>query len=182
MEDSKLLWLLRNDPNLGMEQLMNQYTGLVCAVIRSRFSDSLYVSSDIEDCAAEVFSKFYFELDNYKPEAASIKTYLCVMARNSAINLAKKRNRQQGNVTDTESISDDDIPIESDRDEAELRKEVIRAVEKLGAPDSEIIFRKFYYGESSKEIAERLGLTVSNVDTRTHRALNKLRKRFGGKV
>lgn len=182
MEDSKLLRLLHTDPNAGMEQLMNQYTGLVCSVIKSRFSDSLYVSSDIEDCAAEVFAKFYFELENFKPEAASIKTYLCVMARNSAINLAKKRSRQQENVTTLDNISDDDIPIESNHNEAELRKEVLRAVEELGAPDSEIIFRKFYYGEASKEIADKLGLTVSNVDTRAHRALNKLRKRFGGKV
>ena len=29
MEDNKLLRLLHKDPNAGMEQLMNQYTGLV---------------------------------------------------------------------------------------------------------------------------------------------------------
>ena len=34
--------------------------------------------------------------------------------------------------------------------------------------------------QSSKDIAKAVGLTVSNVDTRTHRALNKLRKMFGG--
>lgn len=47
--------------------------------------------------------------------------------------------------------------------------------------DSSIIIRKYYFGESSKKIADALNLTVSNVDTRMHRALNKLRKLFGGK-
>lgn len=74
----------------------------------------------------------------------------------------------------------DDVIIDSELAEDELRREVIKAVEDLGEPDSSIIFRKFYYGESSKDIAKAVGLTVSNVDTRTHRALNKLRKLFGG--
>ena len=74
----------------------------------------------------------------------------------------------------------DDVMIDSELADEELRREVIRAVEDLGEPDSSIIFRKYYYGESSKEIAKATGLSVSNVDTRTHRALNKLRKMFGG--
>lgn len=67
MEDNKLLRLLHKDPNAGMEQLMNQYTGLVYAVVKSKLDDSYYVSSDIEDCVADVFSKFYAELSDYDP-------------------------------------------------------------------------------------------------------------------
>ena len=84
MEDNKLLRLLHKDPNAGMEQLMNQYTGLVYAVVKSKLDDSYYVSSDIEDCVADVFSKFYAELSDYDPKISSIKTYLCVIARNQA--------------------------------------------------------------------------------------------------
>ncbi len=40
MEDGKLLRLLHKDPNAGMEQLMNQYTGLVYAVVRGKLVDS----------------------------------------------------------------------------------------------------------------------------------------------
>ena len=40
MEDNKLLRLLHKDPNAGMEQLMNQYTGLVYAVVKSKLDDS----------------------------------------------------------------------------------------------------------------------------------------------
>lgn len=184
MEDSKLLGLLHKDPNAGMEQLMNQYTGLVYAVVKSKLADSYFVSSDLEDCVADVFSKFYTELSAYNPKKSSIKSYLCVLARNHAINVAKKRSLQQGTVSLDDEVSllqiADDLLIDSKLAEDELRREVIRAVEALGKPDSGILFRKFYYGESSKEIAEKLGLTVSNVDTRTHRALNKLRKLFGG--
>jgi RNA polymerase sigma-70 factor (ECF subfamily) len=114
---------------------------------------------------------------------SSIKSYLCVIARNHAINVAKKRSLEGGiSLDDDQSLLQiaDDVMIDSELADEELRRVVIRAVEDLGEPDSSIIFRKYYYGESSKEIANATGLSVSNVDTRTHRALNKLRKMFGG--
>lgn len=180
MDDVKLLKLLHKDPNTGMEQLINQYAGLVYAIVRSKLSDSYYISSDIEDCVADVFSNFYAGLSNYDPSSSSIKSYLCVIARNHAINVAKKQSYLQQNVSlDCEnsfSQSIDEAMIDTNLAEDEVRQELIKAVEELGPPDSNIIFRKFYYGQSSKEIAEAMNLTVSNVDTRTHRALNKLRK------
>ena len=42
MEDNKLLRLLHKDPNAGMEQLMNQYTGLVYAVVKSKLDDTRF--------------------------------------------------------------------------------------------------------------------------------------------
>ena len=167
MEDSKLLRLLHKDPSTGMEQLMNQYAGLVYAVVKGKLAESFCVSTDIEDCVADVFSEFYTELDKYDPKISSIKSYLC------------------GDVSldDEDSLLQiaDDFTVEGDLAEDELRREVLSAVKGLGEPDSSIIIRKYYFGESSKEIADVLKLTVSNVDTRTHRALNKLRKLFGGK-
>ena len=183
MEDNKLIRLLHKDPNAGMEQLMNQYTGLVYAVVKAKLDDHSCVSSDIEDCVADVFSKFYVELFKYDPAISSIKSYLCVIARNHAINIAKKRNFMKSiSLDDEESTLQiaDDLIIDRDLAEDELRREVIKAIEDLGDPDASILFRKFYYGESSKDIAKAVGMTVSNVDIRTHRALNKLRKMFGG--
>ncbi len=181
MEDKRLLRLLHKDPNAGMEQLMDQYAGLVYAVVRGKLSESFCVSSDIEDCVADVFSDFYGKLEKYDPKISSIKSYLCVLARYHAIDVFRKRERQRGEISidDSESF----IQISADErelDEAELRREVLAAVKDLGEPDTSIIIRKYYLGESSKQIARALKLTVSNVDTRTHRALNKLRKLFGG--
>ena len=183
MDDNKLIRLLHKDPNAGMEQLMNQYTGLVYTVVKGKLSSSYCMSSDIEDCVADVFSRFYTELPSYDPSVLNLKSYLCVIARNHAINVSKRRCREVGVSLDGGPLSElaaDEMTIESTLAEDELRREVIWAVEDLGEPDSSIIFRKFFYGESSKEIARAVGLSPSNVDTRTHRALKKLRKMFGG--
>lgn len=185
MEDAELLRLLHKDPNAGIEQLMNQYAGLVYAVVKGRLADSYYVSSDIEDCVADVFSRFCADLSSYDPKLCGIKSYLCVIARNLASNVAKWRSRQQSMVSldgeDAVLQVAADVTIESELAEEELRREVFHAVKALGEPDASIIIRKYYLGESSKEIADALKMTVSNVDTRTHRALTKLRDLFGGK-
>ena len=181
MEDAKLLRLLHKDASAGMEQLMDQYAGLVYAVVKGRLASASYVSTDIEDCVAEVFCEFYSALDKYDASISSIKTYLCVLARNNATDLLRRRARQYGEVSlDGELQIADDIDIESELTESELRRELIEAVKALGEPDTSIIIRKYYLGESSRTIADALNMSVSSVDTRTHRALNKLKNLFGG--
>ena len=181
MEDIKLLRLLHKDPNAGMEQLIDQYAGLVYAVVRGRLFESFCVSSDIEDCVADVFSDFYINLCAYDPKISSIKSYLCVLARRRAIDVFRKRVKQRGEVSTDDNDSFVQLAANGrELEEGALRREVLTAVKELGEPDTSIIIRKYYLGESSKQIADALELTVSNVDTRTHRALNKLRKMFGG--
>ena len=184
MEDTALLRLLHKDPNAGMEQLMDQYAGLVYAVVKGKLAGSFHVSSDVEDCVADAFSKFYAGLSDYDPSLSGIGSYLCVIARNLAINVAKRRNREQNMIS---SLDEDVIlqatdgpSMDSTLAEDELRRQVFDAIKGLGEPDTSIILRKYYFGESSKEIANALEMTVANVDTRTHRALNKLKKMFGG--
>jgi RNA polymerase sigma-70 factor (ECF subfamily) len=168
-----------------MEQVMNQYAGLVYAVVKGKLAESFCVSTDREDCVADVFSEFYTELDKYDPKLSSLKSYLCVLARYHAADVVRKRKRKCGDISidDEDNLLQiaDEVTIDSDLADEELRREVFGAIKDLGEPDTSIIIRKYYFGESSKEIADALKLTVSNVDTRTHRALNKLRNLFGGK-
>jgi len=184
MDDKYLLQLLRSDPNAGMEHLIDQYAGLVYAVVRRQLEGSGYRSLDVEECAADVFSEFYLGLGKYDPERSGIKTYLCVLAKNNAIDLLRKRDREKMQLSlngeDTLQLPAEDASMESKLEEAELTNAVIAAIRDLGEPDRSILLRKFYLGESSKEISRGLGLSVANVDTRTHRALKKLRSMFGG--
>ena len=184
MEDIKLLQLLHKDSSAGMEKLMDQYAGLVYAVVKGKLSESFCVSTDLEDCVADIFCEFYANIEKYDLSISSIKSYLCVLARYKATDVLRKRGRQCCvSLDDADSLLQiaDEFTVEGDFLEDELRREVLNAIKLFGEPDSSIIIRKYYFGESSKEIADALKMTVSNVDTRTCRALNKLRKMFGGK-
>ena len=184
MDDAKMLELLHKNPNKGMNVLMNKYVGLVYATVKHVLADSTCNSSDVEDCVADSFSEFYLDFSNFDSKRSSIKNYLCRIAKNNAIDLARKIQNQGIKV----DIDNEEFPIqisdETNLEESVLKQELIKeafnAIESLGEPDSSIIFRKYYYGESSNAIASRLNMTESSVNTRTHRALKKLRQMLGG--
>ena len=104
------------------------------------------------------------------------------MARNRAVDLLRKNNYRKS-TSEKEycdiQLSHNEAP-DNILEEKELRQAVFSAISSLQEPDSSILIRKFYLAESSKEIATALGLSVSTVDTRAHRALQKLKKQFGG--
>lgn len=183
MDDAQILRLMRKDPNAAMRQLIDQYAGLVCAVVRGKLRGAFCLSSDIEECVADVFSEFYLGRAAYDPQKASIKAYLCVIARHNAADLLRKRQRQRGDLSaDADGTAElaDDLVLESTLAEKQMRRTVFDAIGAMGEPDRSILLQKFYYGRTSREIADALGLSVSNVDTRASRALQKLRDLFGG--
>ena len=158
------------------------YSGLVYSVIRCRLEGTSYISSDIEDLVADTFSKFYLELKSFDHQKSSIKTYLCVIARNNALYLMIRLKIKNGcvEIDDEENIIEisDELYLEDRLSDEEAINEVFKEISKLPEPDKSILFRKYYYGQSSKEIAKSLNMTASNVDTRAHRAINKLKERF----
>lgn len=183
MPDDALYQLLITDPEAGMKALIDQYSSVVYAVVRGKLFTPPFDGSDLEHCVADTFSEFYMELDRYDPERGSIKALLCVMARHNALDLLRKQQTTpSGPSLDDETHPDmaDDGSLEGDFEDRETRRTLLEAIRSLGHPDRDILVRKFYLGQSSKEIAQALDLTVSNVDTRTHRAIQTLRDRLGG--
>lgn len=176
MIDAELLELLRKDPEKGLKAIIAQYGGLVYTVVRRHLPES-FGAADAETCAAEVFSEFYLDLGKYDPSKGSIKAWLCVIARHNAVDLVR---RSTAVLPLDEEIRTDigGISFERELEESELRRAVLSEVKSLDEPDREILLRKFYLGEASKEIAKRLKMSVSNVDARTSRAVEKLRKKL----
>jgi len=62
----------------------------------------------------------------------------------------------------------------------EEKQRLYQAILDLGEPDTTIILRKYFYGETAKQIAKKLSMSVSSVHKRAERALKKLRIRLEG--
>ena len=105
---------------------------------------------------------------------------ICVIAKRRAIDIFRKQSREFGKVyiDDEETHFDvaDKTDVENDYINKELKKTLIDAVKSLGEPDSEIIIRKYYFGETTRQISNRLSMTINAIDTRASRALKRLRK------
>lgn len=181
MEDAVLLKTLRRNPDRGMEALMDQYAGLVDSVVRGKLRTPPFSGEDVEDCVAEVFLEFYDGLPRFDPARGSIRSWLCVIARNRAVD----RVRRQYAAPDLVSLDDAPLPSEGNSPEREIirredRDRLLRELQALEQVDREILFRKYYLAQPSRDISARMGLTVANIDTRAHRAIGKLRKRLEG--
>lgn len=179
MTDEILMDLLCRDAEAGMCALMEAYMKLVCHVVRGRL-DGLCPAEDMEECVSDVFCAFFRQRATIDLRRGSIKSYLCAMARNLAADVARARRREPETVdADAEALAgwlSDGLTPEEEVLERERREALSRAIGMLGDPDREIIVRKYYLDEPSRTIADRLGMSVSAVDTRAHRALEKLRR------
>lgn len=183
MKDDALQKLLLEDPDTGMKKLIGKYGGLVAAVISGKLRSQSFSKEDVEDCAAETFFEFWRGFEKSPCRGDELRARLCVTAKRNAIDRLRKAYRQPETVAlDSDEAPElrDEASLEGGFESKESRLALISAVKALGKPDSEIIIRKYYLGQSSAEIASAMGLSVSNVDTRTHRAVKKLREILGG--
>lgn len=180
MKDANLMELIRHDPDRGMRKLVENYSGLVYSIVRAKLVSLTFAEADVEDCVADTFAEFYFDRDKFDPARGSVKSWLARLALNNALDLLRRRMRER-NVPLEEGVEiADDFSLEGSFETKEERQALIDAVDSLPKPDREIIVRKFFLSQSSKEIAKKLNMTVANVDTRTHRAIKKLKTILGG--
>jgi len=122
-----------------------------------------------EDVTALAFERAYRKRKSYDPGRGSQRSWLFGIARNAALDELRRRRRSA--PLETEPAAPDD-----DLDRALRRAAVRTALAELPARDRELIALKFHAGLDNGELAELLGLSVSNAGTRLHRALTKLRE------
>ncbi len=65
--------------------------------------------------------------------------------------------------------------VETSHEQLEREAAVTAAMDRLPAADRELISLKFFAGMDNNGIAEATGISVTNVGTRLHRAITKLR-------
>ena len=182
MGDRELLQLLREVPERGVRQLMEQYAGLVYSIVSGR-AGSVASPQDVEECVSDVFFEVYQKRESIDPEKGTLRAFLSVVARQRAVNLFRRKEKELRHTADGEGSEAEAGSGDSEEAAmaAEDRRQLLAAVKSLGEPDSSIVIRRYYFGQRSKEIAADLGLTPGAVDTRLSRAMGKLREMMGGR-
>ncbi|MCM1365588.1 MAG: sigma-70 family RNA polymerase sigma factor [Ruminococcus sp.] len=177
MTDSQLLSLIKTDSSKGFDDLISAYSALVFRICAASMVP-LGTKEDAEECASDVFVNFYRHIDDIDLEKGSIKGYLAVSAKRCGISTLRKMQKEKENI----SLDSAELEIEAKDDSiSREQKEIIYdAIKKLGEPDSEIITRRFLFGETAKEISSRLGMNPDAVQKRAKRAQAKLKILLGG--
>jgi RNA polymerase sigma factor (sigma-70 family) len=130
-----------------------------------------------EDVTAAAFERAYRKRSRFDAERGSARAWLFGIARNAALDELRRRGRQaelSADPVDTASLPD------SDAQRSELRLLLDGALGKLEAREHELIALKFFAGLSNAEIARVIGTSASNVGTKLHRTMDKLREACDG--
>ena len=179
--DSEILELLKKNPEKGMRRLSRDYGGLVYAIVRGRLGGVLG-ERDIEECVCDVL----FEVYENREIIDSLKGFVALTAKRRAIDRCRGAFRR-GTVEPLEDeFAEDGTDFVRGVEIEELREVLVREITALGQPDCEILIRKYFYSQRSREIAKALGMKENTVDQRVRRALQRLRGRkellefFGG--
>lgn len=185
MTDEELLALLHSNPQKGFEIIINKYTGLMYAIAYNKLS-SFCTREDIEECVSDIFVLFYEQKEAIDLSKGSIKSFLMILAKRTSIKRFQKACLSNTKLIsiDDESFSPQHLTANEDTTEPLIEKEtrqmLIRGVKALKEPDCTIILRKYYLGETAKEIAKSVHMSQNAVQKRITRSLKKLKTILGG--
>lgn len=181
ISDIELLKLLHDKPEEGLKVMMDSYMALIYTIIFNKLSGT-YSKEDIEECVSDVFFQVFHYKDRINLEKGSIKAFLAVIAKRKAIDMYRKN--KNNNHIPIEDLPEDLYSIVDDAANSLLLKEsnsvLIDAIKSLGEPDSEIVIRKYYLHQSSKDISSDLGIKVNTIDKKVSRGIQKLKNVLGG--
>ena len=153
------------------EKLISQNKGILFKVAKSYCQDEV----DRQDLIQEMMVQVWLSLDKYN-NRFKISTWLYRIALNVAISYYRKnRTRTAKSVVLNEKTSQ--MP-EDDKTENELNLNLLeRFISELNEIDKALIIL-YLEDKSHAEIAETLGMSVSNVGTKVGRIKDRLKQRF----
>ena len=174
MDEQELIqWIIRRDPQ-GMDALLTHYGPLMRYIIAPILPDV----RDREECLQEAAMRVWERIEQFDSQRGSWNAWLTAVTRNTALNHV--RVVQSGSETLTEEVPSPEPTPEETLLLRERQAELSLALKQLSPAERMLFYRKYYYRQSTAQIASELGLTVRAVEGRLYRIKRQLRERLGG--
>src|SRR6476646_2941534 len=130
--------------------------------------------SAAEDVTALAFERAYRKRSRFSAKRGSPEAWVFGIARNAALDELRKLKRRATLETEPADVWS---PGPDERAERAIRRDEVRAaLASLEPRDRDLVALKFAGGLSNAEIARVLGISETNVGSRLHRTVEKLRK------
>lgn len=158
----------------ALDQLKLHYGPLIRYVI----TPILHDERDREEVFSDILIRVWDRIGQFDPRYGSWTNWLSTIARNAAIDRARRNPPHGAELTET-------IPApRSDPEQELLRKErqqaLHTALNTLAYADRALFYRKYYYRQSTAQIAAECGTTERAIEGKLYRIKRKLRKLLGG--
>jgi RNA polymerase sigma factor (sigma-70 family) len=125
-----------------------------------------------EDIAQEVFVDLWLRPERFDPHRASLRGWLCMIARRRGIDWVRRRSAQErarlATMDPTPPRFEDDILNST------AYKQVRKAVADLPTPHREAILLAYYHGQTYREVAQTLNIPEGTAKWRLRNALRRI--------
>jgi len=176
VSEQEIIRLIREKNEQGANEFLRHYAPLMRYIIAPILPNDL----DREECIFEATMRVWEKINTYDPERGKWNTWLTALIRNTALNKA----RQKRNGNDVGEFSQELPSSEPTPEETVLQQErkaaVQKAIGQLPTQDRVLFYRKYYYLQSTAQIASELGMTQRAVEGKLYRLKKSFRDMLGG--
>ena len=158
----------------ALDQLKLHYGPLIRYVITPILPDE----RDRDEVFSDILIRVWDRIGQYDPKTGSWTNWLSTIARNAAIDRLRLNPPVSAELTEI-------IPAPNSNPEQELLKKerqkvLYAAISALEHGEKALFYRKYYYRQSTAQIAAEYGTTERAIEGRLYRIKRKLRKTLGG--
>ncbi len=173
--DEQIIELMKGRNDDGMKLLTQHYGGMLQYIVGSILIDS----RDTEECISDICMTAWNKIDLYNKAKGRFSTWLTAIARNTALNYKKRKSFSCEELS--EEISTSSTP-EMDMLKKERNAQLEKIIRTLSKSEQHLFYRKYYYLQSSAQIAAELGKTERSVEGKLYRLRKKLQGMLGGEL
>ncbi|MCD7813417.1 MAG: sigma-70 family RNA polymerase sigma factor [Lachnospiraceae bacterium] len=178
--DEDIVKLLRERDQKSIELIAERYERLLRYIAVTILRDR---ETEVEECINDVYMKVWTHGATFDLEKASFRTWLKAITRNTALNYLRKAVRRETfEESGEEPLGSGDMDESGNPERRMIFQEEVQALGRvlndLKKKDRELVLRRFYYLQSTRQIAEAMGMSENAVDSKLSRLKKKLRKRY----
>ncbi len=172
-EDLALARRIASRDQEALGELYDRYSALVLALA----TRILGAAGEAEEVVQETFLQVWNRIRSYDAARSSVSTWLVLLARSRAIDRLRSRQAGERAGERLRAVAPANASSSGPADVLfrERRERLRGELGELPAEQREVLELAFYEGLTQTEIAERTGIPLGTVKTRTLLAMKKLR-------
>ena len=174
-DDQALAEALQRGEHDAVRQLYDRFGGLV-------FTVSLRVLGDrqrAEEATQQTFLQAWRHADRFEA-GRDFAPWLATIARRSAIDIGRREARRPADALDDAPLDDGALAhVDPSAEQVERVWAVRAAIDQLEPADRELVRLQHLEGLTHSEIADRLGIAIGTVKSRSFRAHRRLSQKLG---
>lgn len=183
--DRDIILLLKKKDQKAINLIQERYEKLIYYIANTVLAGR---ESVVEECVNDVYLKIWVHGAGYDYRKANFKTYIKVITRNTALNHLRtiRHLEKYEQSEEKEDIQEEYIDYHQNPEQRLIQKEEVKILEdllnKLKSKDRELVLRRFYYLQSTKQIALAMKMTENAVDSKLSRLRKKIKEHFEREV